>query len=109
MAPAEPPSGAEPPAKPPAKPAAAPAELSVEDSELKAALLLMVERAGDADAGVQRLALESLRREIRTATRRVQRAALCTPRRGEATARRPESDVHRPADAARGTAARAAP
>ena len=72
MAPPEP-SGAEPPAKPPAKPAAAPVELSAEDSELKAALLLMVERAGDADAGVQRLALESLRREIRTATRRVQR------------------------------------
>ena len=46
-----------------------PVELSAEDSELKAALLLMVERAADKDAGVQRLALESLRREIRTATR----------------------------------------
>lgn len=52
-----------------AKPKAAPVELSAEDAELKAALLLMVDRAADKDAGVQRLALESLRREIRTATR----------------------------------------
>jgi hypothetical protein len=48
---------------------AAPVELSAEDAELKAALLLMVDRAADKDVGVQRLALESLRREIRTATR----------------------------------------
>jgi 26S proteasome regulatory subunit N1 len=46
-----------------------PVELSAEDAELKAALLLMVDRSADKDAGVQRLALESLRREIRTATR----------------------------------------
>jgi hypothetical protein len=38
-------------------------------SDLQASLALMVQRSGDADAGVQRLALESLRREIRSATR----------------------------------------
>jgi len=53
-------------AKPKAK---EPAALTPEDIELKASLLLMVERAADVDAGVQKLALESLRREIRTATR----------------------------------------
>ncbi len=51
------------------KPEPAKAELSAEDQELKDALLLMVTRAGDADVGVQRLALEGLRREIRSATR----------------------------------------
>ena len=49
--------------------AKAPVELSAEDAELKASLLLMVDRAADKDAGVQKLALESLRREIRSATR----------------------------------------
>jgi len=46
------------------------AELTPEDAELQAALSLMVQRSGDPDQGVQRLALESLRREIRSATRR---------------------------------------
>ena len=49
----------------------APVELTAEDAELKASLLLMVERAADKDAGVQKLALESLRTAIRTSTRRV--------------------------------------
>ena len=44
------------------------AELSAEDAELKANLLLMVSSASDPDAGVQRLALEGLRKEIRSAT-----------------------------------------
>ena len=48
----------------------APVELTAEDAELKASLLLMVERAADKDAGVQKLALESLRTAIRTSTRR---------------------------------------
>ena len=45
------------------------AELSAEDAELRDALLLMVTRASDPEPGVQRLALEGLRREIRSATR----------------------------------------
>ena len=43
--------------------------LSAEDAELRDALLLMVTRASDPEPGVQRLALEGLRREIRSATR----------------------------------------
>ena len=44
------------------------AEMSLEDIELQANLALMCTRASDVDEGVQRLALEGLRREIRTAT-----------------------------------------
>eukprot|EP01104_Vermistella_antarctica_P005525 TRINITY_DN1603_c0_g2_i1.p1 TRINITY_DN1603_c0_g2~~TRINITY_DN1603_c0_g2_i1.p1 ORF type:complete len:924 (-),score=320.63 TRINITY_DN1603_c0_g2_i1:72-2843(-) len=43
-------------------------ELSEEDLKLKEDLTLMVERAQDADFGVQKLALESMRKEIRSAT-----------------------------------------
>ncbi|CAI5978757.1 unnamed protein product [Closterium sp. NIES-64] len=43
-------------------------ELSEEDLALKQALDLMVERLSDSEAGVQKLALESMRKEIRTAT-----------------------------------------
>uniref|UniRef100_A0A7S0WQH9 26S proteasome non-ATPase regulatory subunit 2 homolog n=1 Tax=Pyramimonas obovata TaxID=1411642 RepID=A0A7S0WQH9_9CHLO len=45
-----------------------PDEMSEEDQELKDNLELMVERTQDADSGVQKLALESLRKEIRSAT-----------------------------------------
>jgi len=48
---------------------APPAELSPEDALLKAQLETYVLRAADGDAGVQRLALESLRKEIKSATR----------------------------------------
>lgn len=58
-----------------AKKKAPPQELTAEDAELKANLELLVQRAGDADAGVQRLALENLRREIRSATRCVRAPA----------------------------------
>lgn len=51
------------------KPAEDPdAELSEEDRALKEKLQLMVERAQDADVGVQKLALETIRSEIRSAT-----------------------------------------
>lgn len=43
-------------------------ELSPEDLQLKQELELLVERARDADQGVQKLALESLRTQIRSAT-----------------------------------------
>lgn len=43
-------------------------ELSEEDQELKRNLELMVERVGDSDAGVQKLALDSITKEIHTAT-----------------------------------------
>lgn len=43
-------------------------DLSDEDLELKRNLELMVERVQDADAGVQKLALESIVKEIHTAT-----------------------------------------
>ena len=46
----------------------APVELSSEDLELKANLELMVVRAADVDAGVAKLALEGLRKEIRSST-----------------------------------------
>lgn len=45
------------------------AELSEEDAALKENLELMVMRASDPKAGVAKLALETMRREIRTATR----------------------------------------
>ena len=41
------------------------ADLSEEDLELKKNLELMLERAKDSDAGVQRTALESITREIK--------------------------------------------
>ncbi len=41
------------------------ADLSEEDLELKKNLELMLERAKDSDAGVQRTALEGIAREIR--------------------------------------------
>ena len=44
-------------------------ELSEEDAALKENLELMVMRASDPKAGVAKLALETMRREIRTATR----------------------------------------
>lgn len=44
-------------------------ELSDEDAALKEALELMVTRASDPEPGVVKLALEGLRKEIRTATR----------------------------------------
>ncbi|KAI3425164.1 hypothetical protein D9Q98_008935 [Chlorella vulgaris] len=43
-------------------------ELSEEDQKLKDDLELMVTRVGDSDAGVQKLAIEALGTEIRTAT-----------------------------------------
>lgn len=43
-------------------------ELSEEDQKLKSDLDLMVERVGDPDAGVEKLALESLRTTIREST-----------------------------------------
>mmetsp|Transcript_43009 Transcript_43009/g.71701 ORF Transcript_43009/g.71701 Transcript_43009/m.71701 type:complete len:897 (+) Transcript_43009:349-3039(+) len=43
-------------------------EISEEDQELKTNLELMVERTQDEDLGVQKLALESLRKEIRSST-----------------------------------------
>jgi hypothetical protein len=52
-----------------------PAELSAEDVELRDALVLCVQRVLDPDAGVATLSLETLRTEIRTATR-------CVPRCG---------------------------
>ena len=51
-------------------------EISEEDAALKENLELCVSRAGDPDAGVAKLALETLLKEIRTATRR----ALAFPR-----------------------------
>jgi len=48
------------------------AELSEEDAALKENLELMVMRASDPNAGVAKLALETMRREIRTATRCVE-------------------------------------
>lgn len=44
------------------------ADLSEEDRTLKEKLQLMVERAQDTDVGVQKLALETIRSEIRSAT-----------------------------------------
>lgn len=44
-------------------------ELSEEDAALKENLELMVMRASDPKAAVAKLALETMRREIRTATR----------------------------------------
>jgi 26S proteasome regulatory subunit N1 len=44
-------------------------ELSEEDAALKENLELMVMRASDPKTGVAKLALETMRREIRTATR----------------------------------------
>lgn len=44
------------------------AELSEEDLELKRNIELMVERCKDQDAGVQKLALDSITKEIRTTT-----------------------------------------
>ena len=46
-------------------------ELSEEDAALKENLELMVMRASDPKAGVAKLALETMRSEIRTATRYV--------------------------------------
>lgn len=43
-------------------------EISEEDKQLKENLELMVERAQDADPAVQKLAIESISKEIRTAT-----------------------------------------
>lgn len=43
-------------------------QLSEEDQQLKANIELLVEKAADSDAGVQRLALETLRSDIRTAS-----------------------------------------
>jgi hypothetical protein len=43
-------------------------DLSEEDQELKKNLELMVERVSDPDAGVQKLALQSITKEIKTAT-----------------------------------------
>jgi len=43
-------------------------ELSEEDAALKEQLELLVERVQDADAGVQKLALDTIRSEIRSAT-----------------------------------------
>lgn len=48
-------------------------ELSEEDLALKEALELMVTRVSDPEPGVVKLALEGLRKEIRTATRRAGR------------------------------------
>ena len=64
-------NGAPPPAGGAAakKAALPPAELSAEDVELRDNLLLCVHRVLDPDPGVARLALETLRAEIRTATR----------------------------------------
>ena len=58
------------------------AELSADDVELQANLALLVQRSGDSDEGVQRLALEGLRREIRSATRHglEQRVSLVSAR-----------------------------
>jgi hypothetical protein len=44
-------------------------EMSEEDAALKENLELMVMRASDPQEGVAKLALETMRREIRTATR----------------------------------------
>ena len=44
-------------------------ELSDEDLALKENLELMVTRVADPDSGVAKLALETMRKEIRTATR----------------------------------------
>ncbi|XP_047949685.1 26S proteasome non-ATPase regulatory subunit 2 homolog A-like [Salvia hispanica] len=77
MAPAEPNSGGatkeQPPVKAPAKDLKKKDEkkdedLSEEDLALKQQLELYVERAQDADPGLQKVALESMREEIRTAT-----------------------------------------
>ena len=63
-------NGAPPPGGGAAKKAVLPpAELSAEDAELRDNLLLCVQRVTDPDAGVATLALETLRTEIRTATR----------------------------------------
>ncbi|KAK3247512.1 hypothetical protein CYMTET_42990 [Cymbomonas tetramitiformis] len=43
-------------------------ELTEEDQELKSNLELMVERSQDVEAGVQKMALEAMRKEIRSAT-----------------------------------------
>lgn len=48
------------------------ADLSEEDLELKKNLELMLERAKDSDAGVQRTALEGIAREIRCVSACVQ-------------------------------------
>jgi hypothetical protein len=91
----------------------APVEMTAEDAELKANLELLVVRAGDADLGVQKLALESLRKEIRSATRRVRSrrprgAPASSPSDGAVTASagRPHRARLTPP---RGAAARAAP
>ena len=61
-------------------------EMSDEDAALKENLELMVTRAGDPQAGVAKLALETMRREIKTATRcvlvRVSRTAVPNPGSG---------------------------
>ena len=53
------------PASRPPSPQLAEEELSEEDQKLKEDLELMVTRAADKDAGVQKLAIESLGNEIR--------------------------------------------
>ena len=60
-----------------AKPPPAAPELSEEDIALKERLELYVTRTADADPGVAKLAMEELRKEIRSATRRVRASAAC--------------------------------
>ena len=76
-------NGAPPPGGGAAKKAVLPpAELSAEDAELRDNLLLCVQRVTDPDAGVATLALETLRTEIRTATRCVPMRLRGDPRCG---------------------------
>ena len=66
--------------RPPPVPQLAEEELSEEDQKLKEDLELMVTRAADKDAGVQKLAIESLCNEIRWVWRG---GGVETQRRGE--------------------------
>jgi len=54
-------------------------EMSEEDAALKENLELMVTRAGDPAAGVAKLALETMRKEIKTATRCVREHSCAQP------------------------------
>lgn len=67
------------------KPADAPkkeVELSEEDLAIKEGLELMVTRASDPEPGVVKLALEGMRNEIRTATRRDRKLCLVASKFG---------------------------
>ena len=67
------------------KAAAKVVELSEEDAQLKESLELCVVRSADSDPGVAKLALETLLKEIRTATRRGATAVAAAPRAADAT------------------------